>query len=766
MIKRILWLWVGVLPILSHAQGVNIIPKPVQLEVGTGNFVLDNQTTVVFNAKDKSLETAAVFLREYVKQISGIPLPFNDKKPKKVELKIANTSGVGAEGYWLDVTPGSIVITANTKAGIIYGMQSLFQTLPVVRTNAMLTVPVMKVKDYPRFAWRGMHLDVSRHFFSPDLVKTYIDLLASYKMNVFHWHLTDDQGWRIEIKKYPKLTEVGAWRVDETDKVWGDRPQAKEGEPATYGGYYTQEQISDIVAYAAERNITVVPELDVPGHSAAAIAAYPHLSCTQQHQLPLTGGDYTNMSSNFCPGNDSVFIFLQDVYAEVISLFPSQYIHIGGDEVDKTSWKNCPKCQARIQQEGLKNEEELQSYFIKRMEKFILSKNRKMIGWDEILEGGLAPEAAVMSWRGERGGIEAAKMNHAVVMTPGNPVYFDHYQGDPASEPLAIGGFNTLKRVYEYEPVPKELTQQEAGYVLGAQANLWTEYVTTPSHVLYMMLPRMLALSEVVWSPKETKNWNNFNERLQYHFSRFDQRRIPYSKGNFKVEISPATQNGKLLASLSTEAYQGNVYYTLDGTTPDLQSKVYTSPVPIESSVTLKAVTVVNGKVMNAIPSQQHFVKHKAIGYPVSYTHPISRYYQADGATTLTDGVRGTMMIGKYWHGISGKDLVATIDLGETKSIQSITLGCLQKYSDWIMLPQLVRFEVSIDGNTFHEVKTVTNPISVNERAATIKDFVAGFAPQQARFIRVTAKTLDGLPAGHPGEGKSAWIFADEIMVE
>lgn len=766
MVKRILWLWFGVSPIVSYAQEVNIIPKPVQVEVGTGNFVLDNHTTVVFNTKDKSLETTAIFFREYVKQISGITLPFNAKKAKKIELKIANTGGVGAEGYWLDVTPVSIVITANTKAGIIYGMQSLFQTLPAVRTNAELTVRVMNIQDYPRFAWRGMHLDVSRHFFSPDLVKTYIDLIAAYKMNVFHWHLTDDQGWRIEIKKYPKLTGVGAWRVDQTDKVWGDRPQAKAGEPATYGGYYTQEQIKDIVAYAATRNITIVPELDVPGHSAAAISSYPFLSCNQQHQLPLTGGDYTNMSSSFCPGNDSVYTFLQDVYAEVINLFPSQYIHIGGDEVDKTPWKNCPKCQARIKKERLKDEEELQSYFIKRMEKFIVSKNRKMIGWDEILEGGLAPEAAVMSWRGERGGIEAAKMNHTVVMTPGNPVYFDHYQGDPASEPFAIGGFNTLKRVYDYEPVPKELTEREARFVLGAQANLWTEYVTTPSHVLYMMLPRMVALSEVVWSPKDAKDWNNFNERLQYHFNRFDQRNIPYSKGNFKVEISPKSQNGKLVATLSTEAYKGNVYYTVDGTTPDLQSNAYSAPIPIESSLTLKAVTIVNGRVMNTIPSLQHFVKHKGIGYRVDYVNPISRYYQADGPNSLTDGVRGTTVINKYWHGISGKDLIATLDLGEAKSIHSITLGCLQKYADWIMLPELVRFEISMDGKTFNEVKTVNNPVSVNEKAATIKDFVAAFSPQQAKFVRVTAKVINQLPAGHPGEGKPAWIFADEIIVE
>ena len=424
------------------------------------------------------------------------------------------------------------------------------------------------------------------------------------------------------------------------------------------------------------------------------------------------------------------------------------------------------KCQARIRAEGLKNEEELQSYFIRRMEKFIISKHRKMIGWDEILEGGLAPEATVMSWRGEAGGIEAAKMNHDVVMTPGNPVYFDQYQGDPATEPLAIGGFNTLKRVYNYEPLPAELNEAQAKYVLGAQANLWTEYITTPSHVLYMVLPRMLALSEVVWSPKESRNWESFNERLQHHFNRFDQQMLPYSKGNFKVEIKPSSQNGQLVATLSTEAYKGEVYYTTDGSQPTVQSRKYTAPIPIESSLVLKAVSVVNGKVMSVLPSQQSFVMHKAIGKNVIYGNPVSRYYMADGPNSLTDGVRGTEAVGKYWHGFSGKDLIATVNLSAAQNISSISLGCLQHYSDWIMMPQWVKFEVSNDGSSFTEVGTVNNTVPLDEKTSVIKDFTASFPEQKARFVRVTARVLDGLPKGHPGEGKPAWIFADEIVVK
>jgi hexosaminidase len=547
--------------------------------------------------------------------------------------------------------------------------------------------------------------------------------------------------------------------------VWGERLQAKEEEPATYGGYYTQDQIRDIIAYAAQRNVTIVPEIEMPGHVASAIASYPELSCTQKPQLSLTGGNYTNMSSNYCAGNEQVFTFLQNVLTEVINLFPSPYIHIGGDEVDKSPWKKCNHCQARMKAEGLKNEEELQSYFIKRIEQFLISKNRKMIGWDEILEGGLAPEATVMSWRGEAGGIQAAQMNHDVVMTPGSPCYFDHYQAGPEGEPLAIGGMNTLKKVYDYEPVPIELNEQQARYVLGAQANLWTEYVTTAEHIEYMVLPRMLALAEVVWSPKESKNWVGFNERLQAHFRAFDQKGLRYSKGDYTVTIKPFTQNSKLMAALSTEALNSDIYYTMDGSEPSTQSWKYEGPVHINTSMVLKAVTVRDGKVMGIKPSEQSFVMHKAIGRNITYTNNVSRYYMADGPNSLTDGVRGTKAIGKYWHGFNGKDLLASIDLGKEQAIQRISLGCLQRYGDWVFLPQYVKFEVSADGTNYREVVTVNNTVSVNEHSAVVKDFIAEFPEQKAKFIRVTAKILDACPKGHSGEGKPAWLFADEIVV-
>lgn len=750
--------------LLSAGNNISIIPKPVSLQRNPGSFIIDTQTSVQLDEKQEELKEAARFLANAVAKISAFHLQTNQATTKIIALSLENLPSIGQEGYLLDVTPEKINLRANTKIGIVYGLQSLLQLLPPVRTNASLEIPCLSITDFPRFKWRGMHLDVSRHFFGPEVIKEYIDLMASYKLNVFHWHLVDDQGWRIEIKKYPKLTDIGAWRVDQNHLVWNDRPQAGKDENPTYGGYYTQEQIKDIIRYASERNITIVPEIEMPGHVASAIAAYPELSCTQKPQLPLTGGNYTNMSSNYCAGNDDVFHFLEDVLTEVIDLFPSKYIHIGGDEVNKDPWKACDRCQARMRKENLKNENELQSYFIARIEKFIISKGRKLIGWDEILEGGLAPEATVMSWRGEAGGVEAAKMKHNVVMTPGTPCYFDHYQAGPEGEPAAIGGFNTLKIVYDYEPIPSELSASEANYVLGAQANVWTEYISTTGHLEYMVLPRMLALAEVVWTPAENKDWTDFRVRLQNQFRAFEQKGLNFCPGNFTVSIKPALIDGKLMANLSTEILKGEVYYTLDGSTPSTEAKKYTAPIEITSSVELKASTLVNGKIAGSEPVKQNFVMHRAIGKLVEYTNPVSRYYQADGPNSLTDGIRGTEAVGKFWHGFSTKDLIATVDLGETKKIRSIALGCLQKYRDWIFMPESVTFEVSVDGKKYRKIKTVYNPVDRNEKVIQY-DFKATFKAKKAHFIRVTGKNTI-CPEGHPGAGKPAWIFADEIIVE
>lgn len=755
--------------LLQAQQTVHIIPQPLSLVMNEGSFVIDNTTAVKFPKNDKETVKVVHFFTEYVKRVTGFELKDSKTKGKKISFSIEKINEIGSEGYLISVNPNEITVKANTSKGLFYGVQSLLQTLPFVRTNDLVQIPSMEIKDYPRFQWRGLMLDVSRHFFAPELIKEFIDLLATYKMNVFHWHLVDGAGWRLEIKKYPKLTQQAAWRVDDWGKSWNwaEVEFNADRNKSTYGGYYTQEQAKEIVAYAKARNITVVPEIEMPGHSEAAMAAYPELSCNPKNHFGQTGNFFASkVESNYCAGNEQAFAFLEDVLTEVLAIFPSKYIHVGGDEVDKKSWKNCVKCQGRMKTEQLKDEKELQSYFIRRMEKFLVSKNRKMIGWDEILEGGLAPEATVMSWQGEAGGIEAAKMGHDVIMTPGSPCYFDHYQGDPETEPLAIGGFNTLKKVYKYEPIPAELNAEQAKRVLGSQANLWTEYIPTAEQAEYMILPRMPALAEVLWSSKEQRNWENFNQRLQPHLEGFEQKGLHYSKGNYKVDIKPIVADNILSIALETENTDGIIYYTIDGSLPSIGSIKYEKPFQVTASMTIKAVMTLNNKVMNTKPEEQSFTFNKATGKTVKYDTINSRYYPANGANTLTDGFRGTKDIGKQWHAFNGNDMVATIDLGTAVSVGSITLGCIQNWGQWVFFPQWVKFEVSVDGVNFKELKTVTNTVPVDARATQLKDFTANFAEQKVKVVRVTAKTIGQCPQGHPGEKQAAWLFVDEIMVD
>ncbi|MBC8988001.1 beta-N-acetylhexosaminidase [Pedobacter sp. N36a] len=527
-IKKIVLLFFSYLSLgmnSSFAAKVTIIPEPVKMEIYDGTFTIGANTRIYFDSKNPLLARHARYFTNVVASVSDVTLKTSKNRAQsQVRLLIAADKLIGDEGYHLDIDEKGITISASTDKGVFYGLQSLLQLLPVYRTNAELQLPLLKITDYPRFKWRGMMLDVSRHFFSTEAVKSYIDLMAMYKMNVFHWHLTDSEGWRLEIKKYPKLTSVGAWRKEIPGSVFYKKNQVLPIDTFSYGGFYTQEQAKDIVKYAGERNIMVVPEIEMPGHSDAAITAYPELSCTGMPQQVRSsfGGD-PNALANYCAGKEDSFVFLENVLKEVMTIFPGDYIHIGGDEVNKASWKKCASCQRRMVKEGLKDEHELQSYFIKRMANFLHDKDKKLIGWDEILEGGLAAEATVMSWRGEQGGIQAAKMHHPVVMTPVNPLYFNRYQADTLSiqQPLAARySINTLEKVYDYEPIPGALNAVEASFVLGAQGCIWTEFINSVPHLEQMALPRMLALSEVLWSPKTSKDWSRFNEKLYFHSRR------------------------------------------------------------------------------------------------------------------------------------------------------------------------------------------------------------------------------------------------------
>lgn len=517
------------------STAVNIIPKPVSLKTKPGSFRLDKNTVMV--VKDEGDRDAADFFNDYLQKFYGFSLNISEAASGNY-ISLSTKKFIKApeneEHYTLNGSAKSIAIEGDSYAGTFRGIQSLIQLLPVKRSTS-LQLPVVSISDQPRLKYRGLMLDVARHFFDVDFVKKYIDFIALHKMNTFHWHLTDDQGWRVEIKKYPKLTEVGAYR---NGTIIGRYP-GTGNDNIHYGGFYTQDQIKDVVAYAAKRHITVIPEIEMPGHAKAALSSYSYLGCTGgPYEVKQTWGIEEDV---FCAGNDSVFSFLQDVLDEVIPLFPSQYVHVGGDECPKNRWKACPKCQKRIKDNHLKDEHGLQSYFVQRMEKYINSKGKKIIGWDEILEGGLAPNATVMSWRGEEGGIEAAKQDHDVIMTPGSHVYLDHAQSKK-EDSLTIGGYTSIQKVYSYEPVPLVLNEQQKKHVLGAQGNVWTEYMTNPGKVEYMIFPRLSALSEVLWTPAAAKNWNDFEKRLKVQFKRYDLWKVSYSRALFtdlRVKLDP-----------------------------------------------------------------------------------------------------------------------------------------------------------------------------------------------------------------------------------
>lgn len=580
--------------------GPSIVPRPAKMEVGSGSFELGPKTRIVLDSPSADAKEVGEFLAAKLRRSTAYPLdisPWAGQVPGDAILLRTGEglSKLGNEGYRLSAFKNGVKIEAAAPAGLFYGVQTLLQLLPpeVEAGNKVegitWSIPIIKIEDRPRFVWRGAHLDVGRHFFPKEFIKKYIDLLAMYKMNTFHWHLTEDQGWRIEIKKYPRLTEVGAWRRESMD----------DGLP--HGGFYTQDDIREVVAYAKKRFITIVPEIEMPGHCQAALAAYPELSCSGG---PFkVGTEWGIIYDVYCAGKEKTFEFLQDVLTEVIDLFPSNFVHIGGDEVPKLRWQNCYSCQERIEDEGLKGEDELQSYFIKRIEKFLTSKGKMLVGWDEILEGGLAPNATVMSWRGIAGGIAAAQSGHDVVMSPTSHCYFDYYQGQ-FDEPRGIGGFLPIDKVYEYEPVPVELAAEQAGHILGAQANIWTEYLADSAQVEYMLMPRLLALSEVVWSEKSLRSFVDFSRRVVPHYDRLAAAAV-----NFRLP-PPDGLGGKKLISGPTQVQvyppfpRAEVRLTTDGTDPTRESPLLADgPLEIRDSTVVKARTVLRGGRMSRVIS-------------------------------------------------------------------------------------------------------------------------------------------------------------------
>ena len=633
--KVCLFLWI--LGMCFHAHPIlaqSVIPVPLKMEQGTGCFLLSENTKLYIN-----LQGLEAQLLENCLQALPVHLKKGKKKDTQNILSLLITEKnhqlPSPESYTLSVTPQQILIRATSGAGLFYGMQTLLQLMQPASTGSY-SVPSVEIEDTPRFAYRGLMLDVSRHFSTKEFIKKQIDALAYYKINRLHLHLTDAAGWRLEIKKYPLLTDFAAWRTDPTWKKWwnGGRKYLRYDEPGASGGYYTQDDIREILEYARQHYITVIPEIEMPSHSEEVLAAYPQLSCS--------GEPYKN--SDFCVGNEETFTFLENVLTEVMELFPSEYIHVGGDEAGKSAWKTCPKCQKRMKDEHLANVDELQSYLIHRIEKFLNNHGRRLLGWDEILQGGIAPNATVMSWRGEEGGIAAVTSGHHAIMTPGAYCYLDSYQDAPYSQPEAIGGYLPLKKVYAYDPVPASLTAEQAKLVYGVQGNLWVEYIPTPEHVEYMIYPRMLALAEVAWSAPERKSWPDFHTR-----------------------------------ALSAVA--------------DLQKKGYH---PFDLS-----------KEIGSRPESLQPASHLALGKKVIYNSPYSPHYPAQGNTALTDGIRGDWTYGDgSWQGfISDNRLDVTIDMEKETSIHSVTAAFMQVVGAEVFLPETVIISISDDGINFTELQ-------------------------------------------------------------
>ncbi|WP_317172877.1 glycoside hydrolase family 20 protein [Chryseobacterium indologenes] len=732
---------------------LNLIPYPQKIEFSQGEFILPEKIIL-----DENLSKSE---REYYSKYFGkfFTLTYGKKEKMQLISALFSPSVVPLseeqkkEKYAIEISPANIVIRSYTDQGHFLALQTLIQIFEQYKDSKK--IPAMKIEDQPKFAWRGMHLDVCRHFFTVDEVKQYIDYLAMYKLNTFHWHLTDDQGWRIEIKKYPKLTQIGSKRKESMIGAYADN--TFDGKP--YGPYfYTQDQIKEVVKYAQEKHITVVPEIEMPGHALAALSAYPELACTKgPFEAATKWGVFDDV---FCP-KDETFTFLENVLDEVIQLFPSQYIHIGGDECPKTRWKECAHCQELIKKNNLKDEHGLQSYFIQRIEKYVNSKGRKIIGWDEILEGGLAPNAAVMSWTGVNGGIEAAKSKHFAVMTPGAYCYFDHYQGDPQSEPNAFGGFTPLDKVYSYNPIPSELTTEQGKYIMGVQANLWTEYIDNFKQVQYMIFPRLMALSEVGWGTSDPENYKNFENRVISQFKVLDKMGVNYAKSIYNISGKVVPAGTGITYELSTSQNSSGIRYTTDGADPTINSKTYQGAIPVPASMTIKSAYFENGQLKSSITSQQ-FTISKTTGKKINLENQPSENYSFGGAATLVDGIIGnSRQLGKTWLGFNGKDVVATIDFGQKTDFSQVYFNTLENKGSWIHLAKSAKIFTSEDNKNFKLIKEIGKEEIQNAKGKMLLNV----GKQNSRYFKIAIENAGIIPAGNPGADSKAWLFVDEIGV-
>lgn len=732
--------------------GIHVIPKPTSMQPGDGQFAINSETKIYFAPENKEIESIAEYLAEKINTATGFQIvpesSQNELEPaNSICLKLQTAADrLSDEGYELAIRNQSVLLTSKQPAGLFYSVQTLRQLLPPeIESSENIThkidwnIPCVHIVDQPRFGWRGMLLDCCRHFMSKDFVKRYIDLLAYHKLNRFHWHLTEDQGWRIEIKNYPKLTKIGAWRTYENGTI--------------HGGFYTKEDVKEIVAYASSRYVTVIPEIELPGHSVAALASYPEFSCTGgPFEVQTRWGVFKDV---YCAGNDSTFKFLENVLAEVIELFPSPYIHIGGDEAPKDRWHECPKCQARIKTENLKDEFELQSYFVKRIEKFLLSKNRRLIGWDEILEGGLAPEATVQSWRGMEGAIAAATSGHDAIASPFSHAYYN----------LPIETLD-LRQAFAFEPIPLGLTDEQGKHILGGECTMWTEHAPQ-DRIDSMMFPRLLAMSEALWSSQNGKDYSEFHRRVRHHYSRLHLLGVQYGSESRPISIVAAFDAAKNEFKISLESGESDleIRYTLNGNPPDVHARRYQNPITLKKSTLIRAQAFRNGEPYGE-PIEKLFTFHLATGKSIRLKYDYSPKYPGGGKLGLTDGITGSINFRDgFWQGFEQDDLDAVIDLGKVMPLKEISATFLQNAGSWIFMPDFVEYTISLDGENFQSSITIKNETPTDHPDAMIKAFTAKFTDAKARYIKVLAKNISVCPPAHPGAGGKAWIFVDEIVV-
>ena len=751
--------------VVFTSDDLTIIPQPQSMVLGKGYFQFTQETVFVITP---ALMPARLPFLEQFERASGFKFAIQKAAILTNSVVIDTDKSLPKEGYTLAVTPQQISIKAADYNGALYALQTLRQLLPNEVESTELVkrdwlVPAVTITDAPQYQWRGLMLDVSRHFFPKEYILKTLDRMAMLKLNTFHFHLVDNEGWRIEIKKYPKLTEVGAWRVDQEDKLWDERtpnPANAFANPAAapkkYGGFYTQEDIKEIVAYATKRGITVIPEIEMPAHAMSAIAAYPELSC---HKRPIgvPSGAVWPITDIYCAGQEETFDFIEEVLTEVLALFPSQYIHVGGDEATHTEWEHCPKCQLRMKEHQLKNVHQLQSYFIKRIDDFLTSKGRTLVGWDEIMDGGLAENAVVMNWRGIEVGKKALAQGNPIVLT--SDCYIDNYQGLPDYEPQANGGYLPLKKLYNYNLEKEALSDAslEKNKVLGTQANLWAEHIGSTEHSEYMLFPRLLALAEISWTNDKLKDWDSFMRRTQHFMQRMDVMGIHYARSVYQVVPTVENKEGNIYLKLECEVPNADIRYAL-GDTPIEKGEKYTAPIAIKATTTYKAA-VFSANATNTITSGQ-ITFHKAIGKPVSYSPLYHKSYQGQGEGTLTNVIRGTKNFHDgQWLGWLGDDVTLTLDLGETTEVSEVRIGAMDAQSSGIYFPERLTVALSADGKNYREVAAQEEPCTIKGKPS-LKDFVLKFDPQSTRYLQIQLKNVKT-----PPKGGDAWLFIDEVLV-